>query len=90
MTEIIRIESLRRRGRKPKERQWITCEALAELIQRHSSCVLDQQQKCPLLMYTRAMAWKLNVFFGVGNEEDRGFKRHDPICAVRPADCPFQ
>ena len=35
-------------------------------------------------MYTRATAWELNVFFGVGNEEDRGFKRHDPLCAARP------
>lgn len=75
-----------RRGgkRKPEERERITPEALMELIKRHSSCVLDQQRKCPLLMYTRAMAWELNVFFGVGNEEDRAFRRCDDMPAARP------
>lgn len=84
MAETIPIEYPRRRKRKPKERERITLEALTELIQRHSSCVMDQQQKCPLLMYTRAMAWELNMFFGVGNEEDRSFKRYSDMCAARP------
>ena len=84
MAEIIRIESLRGRKRKPEERERITPEALMELIQRHSSCVLDQQQRCPLLMFTQAMCWELNVFFGVGNEEDRAFRRCDDTPAARP------
>lgn len=67
-----------------KRRERITPKAVTELIQRHSSCVLDQQQRCPLLMFTQAMAWELNVFFGVGNEEDRAFRRCDDMPAARP------
>jgi len=82
--KVRRIESLRGRKRKPKERERITPEALAELISRHSQCVLDQQQKCQLFMFTQAMAWELNVFFGVGNDEDKGFRRCDDMPAARP------
>lgn len=75
-----------RRGRKrnPEERERITPEALMELISRHSQCVMDQKQRCPLLMFTQAMCWELNVFFGVSNEEDRAFRRCDGMPAARP------
>jgi hypothetical protein len=37
--------------------------------------VLDEQGRCPLLMLTQAMAWELNVFFGVGNERNKAFRQ---------------
>lgn len=51
----------------------ITPEALAELIQRHAQCVLDQKQKCPLVLFCKPMAWELNEFLGVGNDEGPRF-----------------
>lgn len=60
-------------GRKPER---ITPEALGELIRRSAVCVHDQSGKCPLVLFTQVMAWELNVFFGVGNEEDKGFRRY--------------
>ena len=87
MAEIIPIEYLRRGKRKRRRRrERITPEALMELIGRHSHCVLDQHQpsRCPLAMFTPAMAWELNVFFGVANEEDKGFRRCDPMPAAKP------
>jgi hypothetical protein len=68
VAEIIPIEYLRRRKRKRRRRrERITPEALMELIGRHAHCVLDQHRpsRCPLAMFTPAMAWELNVFFGV-------------------------
>jgi hypothetical protein len=84
VAKIRRIDSLRGRKRKPKERERITPEALAELVSRHSQCVLDQQQKCQLIMFAQAMAWELNVFFGVGNDEDKAFRRCDDMPAAKP------
>ncbi|MGC1619224.1 MAG: hypothetical protein WA765_12115 [Candidatus Acidiferrum sp.] len=62
----------------------MTPEALLELIQRNAVCVLDQQHKCPLMLFTQVMAWELNCYFGVGNDEDRGFRRSRDIPAARP------
>ncbi|MGB7728998.1 MAG: hypothetical protein WBL50_13265 [Candidatus Acidiferrum sp.] len=59
--------------RKPER---ITPEALGELIRRSTVCVRDQSGKCPLVLFTQVMAWELNVFFGVGNKEDKGFRRY--------------
>ena len=87
MAETTPSEYPRRRRRKPRRRtERITPEALMELIGRHSFCVLDQHQpsRCPLAMFTPAMAWELNVFFGVGNEEDRAFRRCDDMPAAKP------
>lgn len=87
MGEVIPIEYLRRTKRKPRRRpERITPEALMELIGRHSHCVLDQHQpsRCPLVMFTPAMAWELNVYFGVANEEDKAFRRCDPMPAAKP------
>jgi hypothetical protein len=67
--------------RKPER---LTPEALLELIQRNAVCVLDQQHKCPLMLFTQVMCWELNVYFGVGNEEDKAFRRHSDMTAARP------
>jgi hypothetical protein len=57
-------------------RERITPEALGELIRRSAVCVRDQSGKCPLVLFTQVMAWELNVYFGVGDETDKGFRRH--------------
>ena len=62
----------------------ITPEALMELISRHAQCVHDQTGKCPLILFCRPMAWELNEFFGVGNQEDKGFRRYSDMAAARP------
>lgn len=72
------------RGRRRREPERITPEALMELIQRHSQCVHDQQGRCLLLMFTQAMAWELDLFFGVGDDEDKAFRRCDDMPAARP------
>jgi hypothetical protein len=59
-------------GKKPER---ITPEALGELIRRSAVCVHDQEGRCPLVLFTQVMAWELNVYFGVGDEEDRAFRR---------------
>jgi hypothetical protein len=60
-------------GRKPER---ITPEALGELIRRSAVCVHDQEGRCPLVLFTQVMAWELNVYFGVGDETDKGFRRY--------------
>jgi hypothetical protein len=83
--EIIPIECLRRGKRRAgKKPERITPQALMELIGNHSHCVLDQKGKCPLTMFAPAMAWELNVFFGCASEEDKGFRRYDPMSAAKP------
>jgi hypothetical protein len=67
-----------------KEGRRMTPELLAELIRIHSQCVLDQKGKCTLTVFAKPLAWEINRAMGLANEEDRGFKRHDPICAARP------
>lgn len=62
----------------------MTPELLSELISIHSSCVHDQEGKCPLLVSVNSLAWEINLALGLGNEEDKGFRRHDPMCAARP------
>jgi len=37
-----------------------------------------------LLLSVSSLNWEINNSLGIGNEEDRGFKRHDPMCAARP------
>ena len=78
MAEIIPIKSLRARKRKPKERERITPEALTELITA-AFFVRDGSAAKVSVAHVHA-----GVFFGVGSEDDRGFKRHDPLCAARP------
>ena len=62
----------------------MTPEALYELICRHANCVHDQQNRCPLALFTQPMCWELNLFFGVENEEDKGFRRCSDMTAARP------
>jgi hypothetical protein len=80
--EIVAMCSGTEKSEKHAER--ITAEALLELIQRHACCVLDQQHKCPLMVFTQAMAWELNVYFGVGDETDKAFRRCSDMAAARP------
>ena len=70
-----------RRGRKPRR---MTPQLLSELIAVHSSCVHDQEGRCPLLVSAASLCWEINQAMGVANDEDRAFKRHDPMCAARP------
>jgi len=59
----------------------ITPQALAELIQRHSRCVLDQKGKCPLLLFVGQMCWELNEYFlGI----DSGLRRHSEMTCAKP------
>lgn len=69
--------------RKPRR---LTPELVGELIRIHSSCVHSQEHRCGLLISVRSLTWELNCAANIGNEEDRGFKRHDPMCAARPVD----
>ena len=62
----------------------LTPGLLAELISVHSLCVHDQEGRCPLLVSIASLCWEINLALGLGNEEDRGFRRVDPMCAARP------
>ena len=60
--------------RKRKLRR-VTPETLAELLAVHSSCLMDQQGKCPLLLSLKSLAWEINQVTGCTSEEDRCFRR---------------
>jgi len=62
----------------------MTPELLAELVAVHSQCVLDQQGKCALTVFVQPLAWEINKALGVANEEDKAFRRDDPMCAAKP------
>lgn len=62
----------------------MTPELLAELIAVHAQCVLDQQRKCPLTVFVKPLCWEINQAMGVGNDEDKGFRRVDEMCAAKP------
>jgi hypothetical protein len=70
-----------RRERKPRR---MTPSLLSELIAVHSSCVHDQEGRCPLLVSVASLCWEINQAMGVANDEDRAFRRYDPMCAARP------
>jgi hypothetical protein len=74
------------RERKP---QRLRPELLEDLLRIHASCVHDQEGKCGLLLSVSSLCWEINLSCGLGNEEDKGFKRHDPMCAARPLRTPF-
>ena len=69
--------------RKPRR---LTPEIVCELIRIHSSCVHAQEHRCPLLISVRSLTWELNCAANIGDEEDKGFRRTDPMCAARPLD----
>ena len=71
--EIVAMCSGTEKPEKHPER--ITAEALLELVQRNAVCVHDQEHRCPLMLFTQAMAWELNCYFGVGDEVDRAYRR---------------
>jgi hypothetical protein len=75
-----------RRDRKPRR---LTPELLEDLLRIHASCVHDAEGKCGLLMSVSSLCWEINLSCGIGNDEDKGFKRHDPMCAARPLRTPF-
>ncbi len=62
----------------------MTPELLAELVAVHSQCVLDQQGKCGLTVFVRPLAREINKALGVANDEDKGFRRVDEMCAAKP------
>ena len=69
--------------RKPRR---LTPEVLAELLSVHLCCVHSQEQRCPLLI-SPALVWEINLFCGLANEEDKGFRRTgacDGMLAARP------
>ena len=53
------------------------------------SCVHDQENRCPLLVSINSLTWEINLCMNVASEEDRGFKRKDPMLAARPLTMPF-
>jgi hypothetical protein len=57
--EIVAMCSGTEKPEKHPER--ITAEALLELVRRNAVCVHDQEHRCPLMLFTQAMAWELNV-----------------------------
>lgn len=74
-------ESKAGRRRKPRR---MTPELLSELIAVHAQCVLDQQGRCPLTVFSRQLCWEINRAMGLANNEDRGFRRVDEMCAAKP------
>jgi hypothetical protein len=67
--------------RKPRR---LTPEIVGELLRIHSSCVHSQEHRCPLLVSVKSLTWELNRTANIGNDEDRGFRRTDPMCAAKP------
>ena len=67
--------------RKPRR---LTPEIVGELLRIHSSCVHDQEGTCGLLISVSSLTWELNQAANIANEEDKGFKRHNEMCAARP------
>lgn len=69
--------------RKPRR---LTPEIVGELLRVHSSCVLDQVGKCPLLICVSSLTWELNQAANIGNEEDNAYRRTgaDGLCAAKP------
>jgi hypothetical protein len=75
-----------KRGRKPIR---MTPELLDDLLRIHASCVHDQEGKCGLLLSVSSLCWEINQACGLADDTDKGFKRHDPMCAARPLRTPF-
>jgi hypothetical protein len=75
-----------RRKRKPVR---MTPELLEDLLRIHASCVHDQEGRCGLLLSVSSLCWEINLSCGLAKDEDKGFKRHDPMCAARPLRTPF-
>src|ERR1035441_7502595 len=68
-------------GGKERKPRRLTPELLNDLLRIHASCVHDQEGKCGLLISVSSLTWEINLSCGLANDEDKGFKRHDPRCA---------
>ena len=75
---------------KVREPRRLTTELVAELLSIHATCVHDQEKRCPLLVSVRSLTWELNRAANIGNEEDKAFRRQDPMCAARPLTVRFE
>jgi len=75
-----------KRDREPRR---LTQELLEDLLRIHASCTHDQEGRCGLLLSVSSLCWEINLSCGLANDEDKGFKRHDPMCAARPLRTPF-
>jgi hypothetical protein len=75
-----------RRDRKPRR---LTPELLEDLLRIHACCAHDQEGRCGLLISVSSLTWEINLSCGLANDEDKGFKRHDPRCAAQPLRTPF-
>ncbi len=42
-----------------------------------------------LLLSVSSLCWEINLSCGLGNEIDKGFKRHSEMCAARPLRTPL-
>jgi len=67
----------------------LTPQLLDDLLRMHASCVHDQEGKCGLLISISSLTWEINQACGLADDTDKGFKRHDPMCAARPLRTPF-
>lgn len=70
--------------RKPRR---LTPEIVGELLSIHSSCVHDQEHRCPLLVSIKSLTWDLNCAANISDEEDRAFRRTgacEGMLAARP------
>jgi hypothetical protein len=72
-----------------REPRRLTPELLDDLFRIHASCVHDQEGKCGLLISISSLTWEINQACGLADDTDKGFKRHDPMCAARPLRMPF-
>jgi len=75
------------KGREPRR---LTPEVLTELLMVHSSCVMDQQGKCPMLLSVKSLCWEINQVLGCANKEDRSFKRRSEMLVARPLNRIFE
>jgi len=75
---------------KRREPRRLTPEVLTELLMVHSSCVMDQQGKCPMLLSVKSLCWEINQVLGCANKEDRSFKRRSEMLVARPLNRIFE
>ena len=62
----------------------MTPQLLAELIAIHSSCVHDQEGRCPLLVSVNSLCWELNQAMGCANSDSR--TTSDPASVIPPSE----
>ena len=74
---------------KVREPRRLTPELLGDLLRIHATCVHDQEHKCALTVFLQPLCWEINLALGLGNDEDRAFRRVNPLCAARPLRTPF-